>query len=124
VKSISELDSRESISKSNLTKGYVRIFILCVVLFIIAFILTTIISFLPSDFGDPEDYLELTGKISSVSTLLQSIGILLFSLSTFLGAITDDRISKEVKRGMAIASAIGIVALVIFNRMIINLFVV
>jgi len=56
--------------------------------------------------------------ISSASTLVQNIGIVLFSVATFLGAVTAESLSVEVRRALAIASGIGIIALVLFNRLI------
>ena len=125
MRSISELNSRESSFVSNLKKGYVIVFLVCIILFIVGFIITSMANFISEvDWGDPDydDYVLLMTRLSTLSILFQNIGIALFSLSTFLGALADDRLSKEVKRGMAIASGIGIIALVVFDRMVIYFF--
>jgi hypothetical protein len=49
----------------------------------------------------------------AVAKLLIEIGLALFSVSSFLGAITDISISDGTKRGMMIASGISILGLVI-----------
>ena len=106
-------------------KGYVKIFILSILLFLAGFVVTTVANIIPSlTFVDPgyDEYLYLITILSSVSILFQNIGIVLFSLATFLGALTDESLSKEVNRAMVIASGIGIVALVLFNRLVLNIF--
>ncbi len=104
--------------KSNLKKGYVIIFLIFVLLIIVGAILLSITSFIPSvDWGDPgyEDYVTLINNLTTSSVLLRNIGITFFSLSTFLGAITDQRLSKEARTGMIIASAIGVIALLVLG---------
>jgi len=104
---------------------YVVVFFLSVLLLIIGFVVTTVANIIPEvDFGDPgfEDYQDLMTMLSSVSTLVQNIGIVLFSVATFLGALTDESLSGEIRRALVIASGIGIVALVIFNRLIFYFF--
>jgi hypothetical protein len=84
-------------------------------------VVTTVASIIPSiDYGDPgyDEYQYLMTIISSASTLVQNIGIVLFSVATFLGAVTAESLSVEVRRALAIASGIGIIALVLFNRLI------
>ena len=126
MRPISELNSRESGLKSTLKKGYPIVFLVCIILFIVGFIITSVANFIPEvDWDDPDydDYELLMTRLSTLSILFQNIGIALFSLSTFLGALADGTLSKEVKRGMAIASAIGIVALVVFNRLLFLIYV-
>ena len=115
---ISNLNSRESTGKSNLKKGYVIIFLGFIILIIVGGIILSITRLIPSvDWGDPgyDEYITLTTNLATVSVLFQNIGITLFSLSTFLGAITDERLSKEVRRGMVIASGIGVIALLVLG---------
>jgi len=115
---ISNLNSRESTGKSNLKKGYVIVFLGFIILIIVGGIILSITRFIPSvDWGDPgyDEYITLTTNLATVSVLFQNIGITLFSLSTFLGAITDERLSKEVRRGMVIASGIGVIALLVLG---------
>ncbi|MHA2282488.1 MAG: hypothetical protein ACXAC5_16720 [Promethearchaeota archaeon] len=75
------------------------------------------ISTLIVTFGDPQTQLEyevMLRTISGFSTFSQlflQLGMVLFSLSTFLGAVRDKTLSGEVRKGMAAASAIGILAL-------------
>jgi len=118
VRFISNLNSRESTGKSNLKKGYVIIFLGFIILIIVGGIILSITRLIPSvDWGDPgyDEYITLTTNLATVSVLFQNIGITLFSLSTFLGAITDERLSKEVRRGMVIASGIGVIALLVLG---------
>ena len=115
---ISNLNSRESTGKSNLKKGYVIVFLVFIILIIVGGIILSITRLIPSvDWGDPgyDEYITLTTNLATVSVLFQNIGITLFSLSTFLGAITDERLSKEVRRGMVIASGIGVIALLVLG---------
>jgi len=60
----------------------------------------------------------LINNLSTFSTLFLNLGLGLFLISTFVGAMTDKRFSIEVKRGMLIASVLGIIALVIFNYLV------
>jgi len=118
VRFISELNSRESSLKSNLKKGYVIVFLVFIILIIVGAIILSIVQFIPEvEWDDPgyDEYVDLTTNLATISVLLQNIGIALFSLSTFLGAITDERLSKEVRRGMAIASGIGVIALLVLG---------
>jgi len=118
VRFISNLNSRESTGKSNLKKGYVIVFLVFIILIIVGGIILSITRLIPSvDWGDPgyDEYITLTTNLATVSVLFQNIGITLFSLSTFLGAITDERLSKEVRRGMVIASGIGVIALLVLG---------
>ena len=101
-----------------LKKGYVIIFILGIASLLTGFVLASVVGFIPSvKFGDPgyEEYIDLITNLGTLSTLFQNIGLGLFILSTFVGAMTDKRFSIEVKRGMLVASILGILSLVIFN---------
>ena len=106
-------------------KGYVKIFILSILLLLAGFVVTTVANIIPSiDYGDLgyDEYNYLMTILSSASILVQNMGIVLFSVATFLGALTDESLSGEVKRALVIASGIGIVALVLFNRLILYFF--
>ncbi|MFW9772751.1 MAG: hypothetical protein ACFFFB_17960 [Candidatus Heimdallarchaeota archaeon] len=108
-------------ARNLLKKKYVWIFLSSLALMIVGFVITSIANFIPPvSFGDPgyDEYTFLMQIFSTSATLFQNIGIVLFSLSIFIGALVDETISPEVKRGMIIASALGIIALVIFNRLI------
>ena len=86
---------------------------------------TTVGNIIPEvDFGDPgyDEYEYFMRILSTSSILFQNIGIVLFSVATFLGALTDESLSGEIRRALVIASGIGIVALVIFNRLILYFF--
>ena len=71
-------------------------------------------------FGDPgyDEYMDLIANLETCSILFLNLGLGFFLISTFLGAMTEKRFSTEVKRAMLIASVLGIIALVIFNYMI------
>jgi hypothetical protein len=114
VKSISDVNSikpdREPITK----KGYVKIFILGINLLIFGFVISTLLSIIPRvSYGDPgyNEYIYLMRILSSISRLFLQIGIVMFSLSLFIGALTDRTLSENVKRGLVIASGIGMLAL-------------
>ncbi len=103
-------------------KGYVLIFILGIISLLTGFVLASVVDFIPSvNYGDPgyEEYVNLIMNLGTLSTLFLNLGLGLFLLSTFVGAMTDKRFSIEVKRGMLISSVLGIIALVIFNYLLI-----
>jgi len=108
-------------SRNLLKKKYVWIFVSSLALMIVGFVITSVANFIPPiSFMDPgyEEYTLLMRYLTTSATLFQNLGIVLFTLSIFIGALVDETISPEVKRGMIIASALGIIALVIFNRLI------
>lgn len=119
VKFMSNLD------RKLISRGYVKIFLISVLFFLAGFVVTTVANIIPSinygEFGY-DDYTYLMTILSSASTLVQNLGIVLFSVAMFLGALTDESLSKEVQRALVIASGIGIVALVLFNRLILYFF--
>ena len=99
-------------------KGYVIIFILGIISLLTGFVFASVVGFIPSvNYGDPgyEEYIDLIMNLGTLSTLFLNLGLGLFLLSTFVGAMTDKRFSLEVKRGLLISSVLGILALVIFN---------
>jgi hypothetical protein len=107
--------------RANYKKLYVIIFLLGAISLVTGIILTSLIGFIPSvDFGDPgrEEYLNLIANLEILSTLFMNIGLGLFLMATFIGATTDKRFTTEMKRGMLIASVLGVFALVIFNNLI------
>ena len=108
-------------NKAFLKKGYVKIFVICLVSLLVGFAMPTIMTFMPDvDYAAPgyEDYILLRARLTSISILFQNIGILLFCLAAFMGAIVDASLSMEVRRGLIMASGIGIIALIVLNRMI------
>lgn len=118
MKFISELNSREVSLKPNIKKSYVIVFIIFIILVIVSATLLSTTRLIPDvGYGEPgyEAYQDLVNNLTTVSVLLQNIGISFFSLSTFLGAITDQNLSKEVRRGMIIASGIGVIALLVIG---------
>ena len=109
--SISELD-RKPLFK----KGYMKIFILAVLLLILGIILISvanlIIAFADTDTpAEIEDFIKTFNTVSAISILSIQVGIVFFSLSTFVGALVDKTLSEGVRRGMVLASAFGILAL-------------
>lgn len=110
---------------SFLKKRYVQVFIIALIALIASIVIPSLISFIPIvEYSDPgyEDYLLLLSRLSSLAILFQNLGIILFTFSAFMGAVTDRLLSNEVRRGLIIASGIGLVALIIFNRMILYFF--
>lgn len=117
-------DKREI--KSYFKKGYVVIFILGIISLLTGFALASVVGFIPSvDFGDPgyEEYFDLINNLGNFSTLFLNLGLGLFLISTVVGAMTDKRLSVDLKRGMLIASVLGILALVVFNYVIFYFFI-
>ncbi len=114
MKSISKSESIESNRISISKKGYIKIFAMGIILLIIGFIVTSVQAFIPRPSGFSiafDDYNLLMRKLSAVSLILQQIGILSLSVSTFVGALVDRELSVEMKKGMIIASSIAILAL-------------
>ncbi|MFX0032223.1 MAG: hypothetical protein ACFFGP_12520 [Promethearchaeota archaeon] len=104
---------------SPLKRHYIRIFISSLALMIVGLVVTSVANYIPPvSFGDPdyEAYTNLMNILSTLSLMFQNIGLVLFSLSSFMGSFVDETLSKQVKRGMLLASAIGIIALVIYNN--------
>jgi hypothetical protein len=109
-----------------LKKGYVIIFILGVISLLTGFVLTSVVGFIPKiNHGDPgyEEYIDLITNLGNLSTLFLNLGLGLFLISTFVGAMTDKRFSIEVKRGMLIASVLGIIALLVSNYLYIVIYI-
>jgi len=102
------------------TKGHVKIFVLAIILIIVAAFIMSSTSFITDDGLSKGEYKLLMERLTGVSKLLTQIGIALFSFSTFIGAISDESITNEVRRGMAIAAGMGILAIVLFTQIIIN----
>jgi uncharacterized membrane protein YqgA involved in biofilm formation len=93
-----------------------KIFILAVFLLILGIILTSVAN-LSVIFADPdtqaeyEAFIKMFSTISTLSILSIQVGIVFFSLSTFVGALVDKTLSEEVRRGMVLVSGFGILAL-------------
>ncbi|MFX1454988.1 MAG: hypothetical protein ACFFDB_06395 [Promethearchaeota archaeon] len=114
-------------ARSLLEKKYMKIFVSGVILLIagIAFLLvgriyTTFAEY--STMPEMEAYLKVRGLISTFMVLFLTLGIAIFTLSTFMGGVVDDSLSPEVRRGMIFASSMAIIALaliLIFSGLII-----
>lgn len=99
-----------------LKRGYIKIFLTAFIVLFCGFVVISIASFIPRpSYSDPDygDYQNLMRSFSVLTKLLVEIGLSLFSVSSFLGAITDVNIADNVKRGMMVASGISILGLVI-----------
>ena len=92
-----------------LKRGYVIIFILGIISLLTGFLLESVFWFIPSVF-----------LFIPISRFFLNLGLGLFFISTFIGAMTDKRFSIEVKRGMLIASVLGIIALIMFNFLVLE----
>ena len=116
VKAIAKTTIDEQDRESLLKKHYVKIFISAFCILFSGFVVITVVSLIPRpSYGDPgySDYPTLMQNSYIIAKLLIEIGLALFSISSFLGAITDKSIADNVKRGMMIASGISILGLVI-----------
>ncbi|MFW9874633.1 MAG: hypothetical protein ACFFG0_16120 [Candidatus Thorarchaeota archaeon] len=103
---------RESIIK----KGFVKIFILSISLLIFGFVIGSLLTIIPKvSYTEPgyDEYLYLMRILSSASRLFVQIGIVMFSLALFMGALTDRTLSENVKRGLVVGAGIGMAALVL-----------
>ena len=103
------------------TKGYVKIFAVSIILIIVAVFIMSLTIFLTQEGLPDEDYDLLIARLDATHVLLIQIGIGLFSLAIFLGAISNESFSTELRRGMVIAAGLGILALVIFNNITIRI---
>ena len=94
-------------------KNYVKLFTISMILIIIGIILVTVSSFVetPADYENYDDYIRTIRYLAGFTRLTTQIGIVLFCLSTFLGAMSDRDLSGEVRRGLVFASAMGSLAL-------------
>jgi len=116
VKKISNSSSEEPNRKSTFEKGYMKVFTSSIVFLILGIILLSIGNLIIT-FADPqtpqmaEDYLKTISALNVFANLFLQLGMVIFSLSTFLGAVRDTTLSGDVRKGMAAASAIGILAL-------------
>jgi uncharacterized membrane protein (DUF485 family) len=99
-----------------LKRGYIIIFLIAFIVLICGFVVISIALFAPRpSYGDPNyaGYQTLMKNSSTLAKLLIEIGLSLFSVSSFLGAIFDPNIADTVKRGMMVASGISLLGLVI-----------
>ncbi|MFX1314168.1 MAG: hypothetical protein ACFFHD_16395 [Promethearchaeota archaeon] len=110
------ISSSELDRKPLFKKGYMKIFILAVLLLILGILLISVTA-LVITFADPdtpaeyEVFYRTMNTLSTISILSIQIGIVFFSLSTFVGALVDKTLSGEVRRGMVLVSGFGILAL-------------
>jgi len=116
VKKISNSSSEEPNSRSTFEKGYMKAFISSIVLLILGIVLMSIANFIavladPSTQEMYEIVMRTIAAFTTFSRLFLQLGMVIFTLSTFLGAVRDTTVSGEVRKGMAAASAIGILAL-------------
>ena len=116
MKKISNSRSEEPIRRSVSNESYVKVFISSIVLLILGILVASISSLIIA-YADPQTQeaaeliLAIYASVATLSTLLLQIGMVLFSLSFFLGAVRGETLSGDVRKGMAVASAIGILAL-------------
>jgi len=116
VKKISNSTSEEPIRRSVSKESYIKVFISSIVLLILGVIIASFSSLIIV-FADPqtpeaaEFILAMYASVTILSTLFLQLGMVIFSLSFFLGAVRGDTLSGDVRKGMAVASAIGILAL-------------
>lgn len=117
----------ESNRESILKKGYIKIFVLSILLLIAGILVMSYATILLT-FAEPQtpgeyDALErwvLT--FSTVRALCLQLGMLLFSLSLLMGALVDRTLSEGVRRGMVFTSGFGIVTMGIMMVSIIMIY--
>ena len=102
-----------------------KVFSFSIVLLILGIIIASMSSLIvvfadPQSSQEAQDLLKLIAVVGAVSTIFLQLGMVVFSLSTFLGAVRGETPSGDVRKGMAAASAIGILALGIMMITIVN----
>lgn len=113
---IEEVTSGDRYHQPLLKKWYVIMFLFAFAVLIFGFIVISLMSFIPRpSYSDPgyEDYQNLVRMSSGLAKLLIEVGLGFLSASSFLGALADNSLSENVKKGMMIASGISILGLVI-----------
>ena len=108
----SEVPNRKSASG----ESYVKVFSFSIVLLILGIIIASMSSLIvvfadPQSSQEAQDLAKSIVVVGTVSTIFLQLGMVVFSLSTFLGAVRSETLSGDVRKGMAAASAIGILAL-------------
>ena len=116
MKKISNSSSEEPNSRSTFEKGYMKVFISSIVLLILGIIIMGIGNIIlaladPQSSAAAEFVARMIMTLSTGSKFFLQLGMVIFSLSIFLGAVRDTTLSGEVRKGMAAASALGILAL-------------
>ena len=117
----SEGPNRKSASGEN----YVKVFSFSIVLLILGIIIASMSSLIvvfadPQSSQEAQDLAKSIVVVGTVSTIFLQLGMVVFSLSTFLGAVRGETLSGDVRKGMAAASAIGILALGVMMITIVN----
>jgi len=93
-----------------------KVFISSIVLLILGIIIMGIGNIIlaladPQSSAAAEFVARMIMTLSTGSKFFLQLGMVIFSLSIFLGAVRDTTLSGEVRKGMAAASALGILAL-------------
>ena len=102
--------------KPFLRNGYAFLFTLSIALLIGGYSLPTIGLFIPEiDYGDPgyEDYISLMETLDALPPFLHNTGLMLFTLSTFMAAMVENRFSKEVKKTLINTSCMGLISFLV-----------
>ena len=108
----SEVPNRKSASG----ESYVKVFSFSIVLLILGIIIASMSSLIvvfadPQSSQEAQDLAKSIVVVGTVLTIFLQLGMVVFSLSIFLGAVRSETLSGDVRKGMAAASAIGILAL-------------
>jgi uncharacterized membrane protein (DUF485 family) len=96
-------------------KTYLKIFAVGVFLLVLAITLLMVRNLYaiyadPSTPGEYEDYVNAMATLLTLFIFFMQLGIVLFILASFMGAVSDERLSPEVRRGMVLATSITIIA--------------
>ena len=116
MKKISNSSSEEPNSRTTFEKGYMKAFISSIVLLILGIMILGIVNLVvaladPQSSAAAEFTLRMLAVLTTGSKFFLQLGMVIFSLSFFLGAVRGETLSGDVRKGMAVASAIGILAL-------------
>lgn len=105
--------------RSRIAKGYLILYIIGIIslvtgfFFLSAYFLVPIVSY----YEDPGYWVydDMRKNLGTLWIQYTNIGLILFLLSTFIGGMTDKRLTVEVRRGLLVTSVILSIGLVLFN---------
>lgn len=78
------------------------------------------ITYADPDWDELEEYYRTLNSLATFTQLFFQLGMILFTVSTFLGGLRDDTLSAEVRKGMIFASSIALVGFVVVMVFIIT----
>lgn len=109
--------SKEAFRRFWSEKDYLKVFVVSILLLIVGIILifatNLYITYADPDPGELEDYYRTLNSLATFTALFFQLGMILFTVSTFLGGLRDETLSAEVRKGMIFASSVALVGFVV-----------